>query len=69
MQLVKKIENPTKVDSYEISETKAPQGYNPFKGILKLTVGFKQDGNKYIIDDTKTKGEGFTDGTKMEVSN
>lgn len=64
----KKIENPTKVDSYEISETKAPQGYNPFKGILKLTVGFKQDGNKYIIDDTKTKGEGFTDGTKMEVS-
>lgn len=64
----KSIENTNQVDTYEIIETKAPNGYNAFKGTLKVSVKFKQEGNKYVIDRENTIAEGFENGTKMEIS-
>ena len=64
----KSIENTNQVDTYEIVETKAPTGYNAFNGTLKVSVKFKQEGNKYVIDRENTIAEGFENGTKMEIS-
>ena len=64
----KNIEKVEQVDNYEIVETKAPDGFREFDGTLKLSVGFKLEGNKFIIDESKVKSEGFKDKTRVEVS-
>ena len=64
----KNIEKVEQVDNYEIVETKAPDGFREFDGTLKLSVGFKLEGNKFIIDESKVKSEGFNDKTRVEVS-
>ena len=61
------IANQNQVDVYNIVETKAPEGFVAANGTAKLTVGFKQGGNKYIVDDTKTSVEGMQ-GAKVSVS-
>ncbi|MBR3673179.1 MAG: hypothetical protein IKN65_02635 [Clostridia bacterium] len=57
-------------DSYTIKETKAPNGYQQFTGSLNLDVAFKLDPetNRYLIDSEKTKGTGFNENTRFEVS-
>jgi len=62
------IANANQSDSYEIVETKAPDGYNAFKGTMKLNVKFKQSGKSFIIDKDKTTVDGFTNGARVEVS-
>ena len=63
----KKISNTNQTDTYEISETKAPNGFIAANGTAKLTVKFKQDGSKYIIDKDKTTLSGIN-GAKVNVS-
>ena len=64
----KKIEDVNQNATYEISETKAPEGYTPFDGTLKLDVKFKEVNKTFMIDKEKTTTEGFTNGTKIDVS-
>ena len=64
----KDIANAEQVDSYEITETKAPEGFKPFDGTLKLNVKFKEVDKKFIIDEENTTSEGFKDGAKVDVS-
>lgn len=64
----RKIENTNQSDSYEIVETKAPDGYKAFNGTMKLNVKFKESGKSYIIDKDKTTTEGFANGARVEVS-
>ena len=64
----KKIENTNQADTYEIVETKAPEGYKAFAGTMKVNVKFKEVNKKYLIDSEKTTSEGFTNGAKVDVS-
>ena len=64
----KKIENANQVDTYEIVETKAPEGYKAFEGTLKLNVKFKEENKKFVIDRDNTTTEGFGEGAKAEIS-
>lgn len=63
----KKIENENQVDTFEIVETKAPNGYSLFQGTMKLQIKFKKSGDKYIIDRDKTTSSGFTNGAKVDI--
>ena len=65
----KTIENVKQSDTYEITETKAPNGYTAFNGTLKLNVNFKEVDKKFILDKEKTTTEGFTNGAKVDVEN
>jgi len=65
----KTIANTNQVDSYEIIETEAPEGFTKFNGTLKLNVKFKLSGKTYIIDRDNTATEGFTNGAKVDISN
>lgn len=64
----KKIENTNQVDTYEIVETKAPEGYTAFDGTMKLNVKFKEVDKKFVIDKDNTTTEGFVNGAKIEIS-
>ena len=64
----KTIKNANQVDSYEITETNAPEGFTKFNGTLKLNVKFKLSGKTYIIDRDNTTTEGFANGSKIEIS-
>lgn len=64
----KTISDTNQVDTYEIVETKAPEGYKLFNGTVKLEVKFKKDGNKYIIDKDKTTSTGLPEGAKIEIA-
>lgn len=64
----KTIENAEQKDSYEIFETKAPKGYTAYDKKIKLNVGFKQDGLKYFVDDSKVTLENATENVKVKVS-
>ena len=66
----KEIENENQKDTYTISETKAPKGFDKFVGDLSLDVQFKlnEKTNKYIIDADKTTSKGFKDQTRFEIS-
>ena len=50
----KTIGNVDQKDTYTIKETAAPQGYDAYEGTVSLNVQFKQEGKKFIIDDSKT---------------
>ena len=50
----KKIANAEQNDTYTIKETVAPKGYKAYEGTISLNVQFKKDGNKYVIDGSKT---------------
>ena len=63
----KEISDVNQVDTYEIVETKAPEGYDLFSGTIKLNVKFKKEGRNYIIDNTKTTCEGLPEGTNFEI--
>ena len=63
----KSIANAEQVDTYEIVETKAPEGFIGSIGTAKLTVKFKHRGNTYAIDKDNTTLEGI-DGASLEVS-
>ena len=63
----KEILEENQVDTYEIVETKAPEGYDLFSGIIKLNVKFKKEGNKYLVDNTNTTCEGLPESAKFEV--
>ena len=56
------------IDSYEIVETAAPEGYNAFEGTLKLDVGFKLEGITYLIDEEKVNVSGATEGVTVVTS-
>ena len=64
----RKIENTNQVDTYEIVETSAPDGYTAFNGTMKVNVIFKEVNKKFVIDEEKTTAEGFTNGAKVDVS-
>ncbi|MBR1654165.1 MAG: hypothetical protein IJ690_04360 [Clostridia bacterium] len=64
----KKIENTNQTDTYEVVETKAPEGYKAFEGTMKVNVKFKEVNKKYLIDSDNTTSEGFTNGAKVDVS-
>ena len=64
----KNIENANQVDTYEIVETKAPEGYTAFSGTMKVNVNFKEENKKFIIDEEKTTTEGFVGGANVNVS-
>lgn len=64
----RKIENTNQVDTFEISETKAPEGFKKFEGTMKLNVKFKEVNKKFIIDRDNTTTEGFANGAKVEIS-
>ncbi len=66
----KSIANTEQVDSYEIAETKAPEGFVKVNGTAKLTVKFKQNGNTYAIDEEQTTLEGTEDmqNAKLQIS-
>ena len=64
----KKIENVNATDSYEITETEAPNGYTLFNGTLKFDVKFKQVDKTYVIDRDKTTSSGFTNGAKIDIN-
>ena len=73
----KTVENVEQKDTYTIKETVAPKGYNAYEGTISLNVQFKQEGKKFIIDDSKTTctapgqtGKIFnvsTDNTKITI--
>ena len=48
-------ENVETADIYTIKETKAPDGYCEFNGIITVTVNKKQEDNKYIVDNISYK--------------
>ena len=48
-------ENLETADVYTIKETKAPDGYCEFNGIITITVNKKQEDNKYSVDNISYK--------------
>ena len=65
----KDIEKTEQVDTYEIVETKAPEGFTKFDGTMKVNVHFKQDGKTFVVDKESTTSEGFTNGAKLDINN
>ena len=64
----KNIENTNQVDTYEIVETNAPEGFKKFDGTMKLNVKFKEENKTFVIDRDNTKTEGFTNGAKIDIA-
>lgn len=64
----KEVKDANQVDTYEIKEVKAPEGYNAIEGSLKINVGFKLQGTKYVIDNDKVVIDSKVEGSKVEVS-
>ena len=64
----KNIENANQVDTYEIIETKAPEGYTGYNGTMKLNVKFKEVNKVFMIDRDNTTTEGFANGAKVEIA-
>ena len=64
----KTIENTDQVDQYEISETKAPEGYKSIISKLRFNVYFKEVNKKYIIDTARTNTSGFGEDAQIDIS-
>lgn len=64
----KNIENANQVDTYEIVETKAPDGYTAIANTMKVNVKFKLEGKTFVIDRENTTTEGFGNGAKFVIS-
>ena len=66
----KTIANASQTDTYEITETQAPNGYIAAKGTAKLTVKFKQSGNTFVVDESKTTISGMKEAkVSVDVKN
>ncbi len=65
----KNIEKAEQVDTYEIIETKAPEGFTKFDGTMKVNVHFKRDGKNFVVDKEATTSEGFVNGAELDINN
>ncbi|MBP3502804.1 MAG: hypothetical protein J6K42_04950 [Clostridia bacterium] len=67
----RKIESASATDTFKIVEDEAPTGLQKYNGEINLTVKFKQDGTKFMIDNKNTtiSGTGTNGSVRLNMPN